>query len=200
MLASPGRVVRSKRRPGSALRRVAFGPPSWRTVIFGLNGSEKQLTAWNGEEKLAGVPWSPMPSEATEKGLQLVGLIMKFGRSMLTWIERIRIGIPPMMLGTVSESATTWASFGSMWRATRTTTVAVVVGTGQRRGDRHQRERGALERARQEDPSDRVERVPAGSGGDVRGADFRARAGSSGPACSVRPSVCAAAAIDASGQ
>ena len=69
------------------------------------------------------MPWSPIPCEATEKGEQLVGLIMKLGLSMLTWIERIRIGMPPMIEGTVSESATTWASSGSMWRATRTTTV-----------------------------------------------------------------------------
>ena len=68
------------------------------------------------------VPWSPIPCESTENGLQLVGLIVKFGLSMLTWIERIRIGIPPMICGTVSETALTWAVFGSTWRATRTTT------------------------------------------------------------------------------
>ena len=69
------------------------------------------------------MPWSPIPCESTEKGEQLVGLIMKLGLSMLTWIERIRIGMPPMIEGTVSESAMTWASSGSTWRATRTTTV-----------------------------------------------------------------------------
>ena len=69
------------------------------------------------------MPWSPIPCEATAKGAQLVGLIMKFGLSMLTWIERIRIGTPPMIEGTVSESAITWASSGSTWIATRTTTV-----------------------------------------------------------------------------
>ena len=31
------------------------------------------------------------------KGEQLVGLIVKLGLSMLTWIERIRIGTPPMI-------------------------------------------------------------------------------------------------------
>ena len=45
------------------------------------------------------MPWSPIPCEATENGAQLVGLIMKFGLSMLTWIERIRIGTPPMIAG-----------------------------------------------------------------------------------------------------
>ena len=49
------------------------------------------------------MPWSPIPCESTANGEQLVGLIMKFGRSMLTWIERIRIGTPPMIEGTVSE-------------------------------------------------------------------------------------------------
>ncbi len=56
------------------------------------------------------------------KGEQFVGLIVKFGLSMLTWIERIRIGMPPMMLGTVSDTALTCAVSGSTWSATRTTT------------------------------------------------------------------------------
>jgi hypothetical protein len=45
------------------------------------------------------------PCESIEKMLQFVGLIVKFGRSMLTWIDRMRIGTPPMMLGTVSDTA-----------------------------------------------------------------------------------------------
>ena len=69
------------------------------------------------------VPWSPMPWDPTVKGSQLVGLIMNFSRSMLTWIERILIGMPPTMLGTRSENAVTWASTGSTKIATRTTTV-----------------------------------------------------------------------------
>ncbi len=69
------------------------------------------------------VPWSPIPCESTEKAAQLVGLIVKFGLSMLTWIERIRIGMPPMIDGTVSETAETWAVSGSTCRATRTTTM-----------------------------------------------------------------------------
>ena len=51
------------------------------------------------------VPWSPIPWESTVEGEQLVGLIVKLGLSMLTWIERIRIGTPPMIEGTVSETA-----------------------------------------------------------------------------------------------
>ena len=58
----------------------------------------------------------------TENGEQLVGLIVKLGLSMLTRIDRILIGMPPMMLGTVSEAAVTCAVFGSTRSATRTTT------------------------------------------------------------------------------
>ena len=68
-------------------------------------------------------PLVPMPCEAMDDASQLVGLIMKFGRSMLTRMERRRSGIPPMIWGTVSETATTWASRGSMLTATRTTCV-----------------------------------------------------------------------------
>ena len=74
------------------------------------------------------MPWSPIPWLSTVKGAQRVGLIVKLGRpaasvrSMLTWIDRIRIGIPPMIDGTVSDAAKTWAVCGSTWRATRTTT------------------------------------------------------------------------------
>ena len=72
---------------------------------------------------MTAVPWSPTPSETIWNGEQLVGLIMKFGLSILTLIERSRSGIPPMISGTVSESAMTWASSGSICSATRTTTV-----------------------------------------------------------------------------
>ena len=123
MLASPGWVLRSNRRLGSLPRAVALRPPSWVIVIFGVKGRVEQLTAMKGEVKLTAVPWSPTPSEAVWNSEQLVGLIMKLGRSMLTWIERRRSGMPPMISGTVSESAMTWASSGSMWRATRMTTV-----------------------------------------------------------------------------
>ena len=43
------------------------------------------------------VLWSPIPCEATVCGSQFVGLIVKFGRSMLTSIERILIATPPMI-------------------------------------------------------------------------------------------------------
>ncbi len=49
---------------------------------------------------------------------------------------------------------------------------AVVIGAGQRRGDRGQAERRALEGAGQIDLADRVEGVGSRPGGDVGGADF----------------------------
>ena len=64
--------------------------------------------------KSATVPSSPMPCEAMDDASQLVGLIMKFGRSMLTRMERRRSGIPPIIWGTVSETAHDVASRGSM--------------------------------------------------------------------------------------
>ena len=62
------------------------------------------------------------PCESTLDGSQFVGLIVKLGLSMFTWIDRIRIGMPPMIDGTVSDAAKTCAVSGSMCRATRTTT------------------------------------------------------------------------------
>ena len=49
---------------------------------------------------------------------------------------------------------------------------AVVIGTGQGRGDRDQAERRSLERPGQVDPADRVEGVRSRARGDVGGADF----------------------------
>ena len=89
------------------------------------------------------MPWSPIPWLSTVKGEQLVGLIVKLGLSMLTWIERIRIGMPPMIAGTVSETALTWAVERIDVQGDPDDDDAVVVGTGQRRGDRRER-RAAL--------------------------------------------------------
>ena len=82
------------------------------------------------------MPWSPIPCESTEKGEQLVGLIMKFGLSMLTWIERIRIGMPPMIAGTVSESAIDVGVERVDVEGDADDDGAVVVGAGEGRGDR----------------------------------------------------------------
>ena len=142
-------------------------------VIFGVKPKRRAVDGDERERRSAtAVPWSPTPSEATEKAEQLVGLIMKFGRLMLTWISRIRIGIPPMISGTVSESAITWASEWVDVQGDPDHDGAVVIGAGEGRGDRDQAERRALEGAGQVDLADRVEGVGARAGGDVGGADF----------------------------
>ncbi len=61
---------------------------------------------------------------------------MKFGLSMLTWIERIRIGMPPMIEGTVSETARDLGVRGVDVERDPDDDDAVVVGAGERRGDR----------------------------------------------------------------
>ena len=99
MLASPGLVRRSNRSLGFLERPVWLRFPSTRIDILGVNGSRAQLTAWNGDEKSVTVSWSPTPLLATVKFAQFVGLIVNSGRSMLTWIERILIGTPPMICG-----------------------------------------------------------------------------------------------------
>ena len=146
------------------------------------------------------MPWSPIPWESTENGEQLVGLIVKFGLSMLTWIERIRIGMPPMIAGTVSETALTWAVERVDVEGDPDDDDAVVVGPGERRRDRDQRERRALERPGQVHLADGVEGVAAGAGGDVGGADLAESPGSSARPARRGRAFVAAAAIAASGQ
>ncbi len=55
-LASPGVVLRSKRRAGFLPRAVVLWPPSWVIDILGEKGRVSQLTAMKGEEKLTAVP------------------------------------------------------------------------------------------------------------------------------------------------
>ena len=91
---SSGRICSA----GFAARLVALLPPTWRIVIFGLKRQRRAVVGVEvGGEVRRSVPWSPIPCESTRAGQQLVGLIVKLGRSMLTWIERIRIGMPPMI-------------------------------------------------------------------------------------------------------
>ena len=83
------------------------------------------------------VPWSPIPWRVDRRAAtQLVGLIVKFGLSMLTWIERIRIGMPPMIEGTVSETALDLGGQRVDVQGDPDDDDAVVVGAGERRGDR----------------------------------------------------------------
>ena len=57
---------------------------------------------------------------------------------MLTWIERMRIGTPPMIEGTVSETALTWAVSGVDVERDPDHHGPIVIGAGQGRCDRHQ--------------------------------------------------------------
>ena len=57
---------------------------------------------------------------------------------MLTWIERIRIGIPPMIWGIGSETAETWAVWRIDVQGDPDHDDAVVIGPGQGGGDRDQ--------------------------------------------------------------
>ena len=68
--------------------------------------------------------------------MQLVGLIVKLGLSMLTWIERMRIGTPPMIAGTVSEARDDLGVERVDVEGDADDEVAVVVGAGERGGDR----------------------------------------------------------------
>ena len=119
---------------------------------------------------------------------------------MLTWIERIRIGMPPMICGTVSETAQTWAVERIDVEGDPDDHDAVVVGTGEGRGDRRQAESGAPLNG----PARYI--LPTAWKGWPPGpaATFVVpiwlEAGQLGRACSARPRFCAAAAIAASGQ
>ena len=89
------------------------------------------------------MPWSPIPCESTVNGAQLVGLIVKFGLSMLTWIERIRIGMPPMIDGhRVGDGADLGVERVDV-EGDADDDDAVVVGAGEGRRDRRQADSGA---------------------------------------------------------
>ncbi len=77
-----------------------------------------------------------------------------------------------MMLGTVSETALTWASVRVDRDRHPDHLGPVVVGAGEGGRDRDEAERRALERAGQVHPAGDVERVAAGPGGDVGGPDL----------------------------
>ena len=92
-----------------------------------------------------------------------------------------------MISGTVSESATTWASVRVDVQRDPDDDGAVVVGPRQGRGDRHETQRRALERAGEVDPADGVEGMAAGARGDVAWSRSRCSPGSSAARCSERP-------------
>ena len=200
MLASPARVFRSNCRLGSLVRAVGPWPPSWRIDIFGAKGSVAQLTAWKGEEKLATVPWSPIPCEATEKG-RAVGRVDHEVRLVDIDLDRAHPDRDP------ADDLGHGFGVGDHVGVERIDVQgdadddgAVVIGAGQRRGDRDQAERRALEGPGEVDLA-----RPRGRGASPGrrrrlSVPISELAGQLGSACSVRPGVLAAAAIEASGQ
>ena len=76
-----------------------------------------------GAESFAWAPWSPLTWAFTEKGSQLVGLRVKFGRLSSIRIERSRSGMPSRIWGRGSETAVIWAVSGLTCSAALTTTL-----------------------------------------------------------------------------
>ncbi len=120
-------------------------------------------------------------------------MIVKFGLSMLTWIERIRIGIPPMICGTVSETRADLGGLRIDMEGDPDDDDAVVVGAGQGRGDRDDAQRRALERPGQVHPADRVEGMFARARRRRWSVPTWLEAGQLGLASSRGPVFCAAA-------
>ena len=74
-------------------------------------------------ERRAGAAAGPADVALTCLASQLVGLVMKPGRSIESAIWRRRSGIPSRIWGTGSLTTRRWASVGSTKTAARTTTV-----------------------------------------------------------------------------
>ena len=123
MSASPGpaREDRVQRRVAGPLDR----PPESCSESFGREAAASaQLATWKGSLEVGARRLGRRrPVASTENGSQLVGLRAKFGRSRLTRIARSRSGMPSRICGSGSETAVIWASVGSTWSATRTTTL-----------------------------------------------------------------------------
>ena len=146
------------------------------------------------------MPWSPIPCEATENGLQLVGLIMKFG---LVDVDLDRAHPDRDAADDLGDRVGVGDHVGVEGidvEGDADDDGAVVIGAGERRGDRDQGERRALEGPGQVDLADRVEGVGARAGGDVGGADLARGRAARGRLLGAARGVCAAAAIAASGQ
>src|ERR1044072_3576721 len=81
-LASPGRALRSASKPGLAERLVAFLPPVTVVFIVGLKASAVQPAIWKGLASKARAPEAPPTAAVTCFASQLVGLVIKPGRSI----------------------------------------------------------------------------------------------------------------------
>ena len=106
---------------------------------------------------------------------------------MLTWIERIRIGTPPMIVRHGVGDRRHLRVVRIDVERDPDDDGAVVVRPGQRRGDRDEAERRALEGAGQVHLADRVEGWAPGPAATLRGPDLRlGRAARGWPARRVR--------------
>ena len=152
------------------------------------------------------MPWSPIPCESTENGLQLVGLIVKFGPALGVLAVDVDLDRAHPDRDAADDARHRVGDGGHVGvervdlERDPDDDDAVVVGAGERGRDRRQRERRAFERAGQVHPADRVEGVFAGAGGDVGRADQRGARAAAGSAVSAVPLFFAAARIAASGQ
>jgi hypothetical protein len=90
---------------------VGFPPVTAENV--GLKASAPQFSTWNGEESTAlavappGV--NPPTVDSTASWPQFVGLRSKPWRLIVMFSARIRIGMPPTIVGTLVSVAITWA-------------------------------------------------------------------------------------------
>src|SRR4051794_32821255 len=119
VLASPGDCERLTVMPAGFVALAACVV----TVIFGAYGSASQPVAWYGAETSCVAPSLDFSVAPTASGSQLVGLKMKFGRSIATVTVRSRSGIPWRIVGSDGVSIVRCESTGSTLIAARTTTV-----------------------------------------------------------------------------
>ena len=97
---------------------------------------------------------------------------VKEGRSSFRAIERTSKGTPSMIWGSGSETAWIWVVSGFDVKRGSHQHRSQVKGTGHRRGDDHQRDRGSLIGAGEVGVALGVEGGDAGSGSDRDRADF----------------------------
>src|SRR5680860_87557 len=100
MLASPGRGETVKRIGGLKLRSVERLPlPRLAIEKRGLKPRRAHSPTWKRLARVADFPPVAPTSAVKAIGSQLVGLSVKFDRSMITLRSRIATGMPSMIVG-----------------------------------------------------------------------------------------------------
>ena len=87
-------------------------PPKSRKASLGLKERSEQLLTWNGEAAPKSAPPVPETKPLTDIGLQLVGLIVVWGRSIRNRTSLTRRITPCRIVGNGSETALTWVESG----------------------------------------------------------------------------------------